>query len=127
MKDYAVEDLNNTLDEEILKNYQEQMKIAFNKYNELCQKKNDYINNAKGIKNKYVTFRLLNCDYVGKITGYESWYENEGFYYYCKCFGLTEPYFHVNFSISEKLVTYITEKQYNQLTKKALKLIVDAV
>ena len=32
MKDYAVEDLNNTLDEEILKNYQEQMKIAFNKY-----------------------------------------------------------------------------------------------
>lgn len=126
MKDYAVEDLNSTLDEKVLKSYQEQMKIAFDKYNEICQKKEDYINRAKGIKNRYVTFRLNGSDYVGKITSYDSWYENEGFYYYCKCFGLTEPYFHDDFSISEELVTYITKKQYNQLTKKALKLITDA-
>ena len=126
MKDYAVEDLNNTLDEEILRNYQEQMKSAFNKYNELCKKKNDYIKNAKDIKNKYITFRLLNFDYVGKIIGYDTWNENEGFYYCCKCFGLTEPYFHNAFTISEKSVTYITEKQYNQLIKKGLKLIADA-
>lgn len=127
MKDYAVEDLNSTLDEKVLKSYQEQMKIAFDKYNEICQKKEDYINNAKGIKNRYVTFRLNDSDYVGKITSYDSWYENEGFYYYCKCFGLTEPYFHDDFSISEELVTYITKKQYLQLTKKALKLLADVI
>lgn len=128
MKDYAVEDLNKQLDENILKYYQEQTESIFKKYNDACKKRDNYINNAKGItKQRYVTFRLNDCNYVGKITSCDEWYENEGFYYYCVCFGLTNPYFHDDFSISERLVTYITKKQYDQLTKKALKLITDAI
>lgn len=128
MIDYIVNDMNKKLEKETLKNFKKQIDKAFNDYNKLCQERDDYIESIKDLNtNVYGTFELDNDKYVCKILSISHWCDYGDFRYNVRCFGLTKPFFSEDYCISESDITLITEEEYKKLTKKALKLIANAV